>query len=238
VPGSDGVMWVVWQLVALAAGLAVAVIIGLVNGYLVAYLGVSAILATLGTMTTVKGLAIGLTRGGVLSGFPAPVVFIGNGTVLGVPFSILVFLACAVPVAIWLARTPTGNAIYLIGSNERAARFSGNDPTQVMLRVYVLSSVLAAIAGIVMMARFNSANASYGESYLLVAILVAVLGGTDPFGGFGRVTGLILALLLLQVISSAFNLMGISQFLTLAIWGAILIAATAFTLRFGPHRQR
>lgn len=238
VPGTEGAAWVFWQVAAVAAGFAVAVVIGLVNGYLVAYLGVSAILATLGTMTAVEGLAIGLTRGGVLSGFPAPIVFIGNGTVLGVPVGIVVFLACALPVAVWLARTPSGNAVYLIGSNERAARFSGIDTRRVMLRVYVLSSVLAAVAGVVMMARFNSANATYGESYLLIAILVAVLGGVDPFGGFGKVAGLVLALILLQVISSAFNLLGLSQFLTLAIWGAILIAATAFTLRFGPHRQR
>ena len=91
----------------------------------------------------------------------------------------------------------------------------------------MLSSLLAGVAALVMMSRFNSANASYGESYLLVTILAAVLGGIDPFGGFGKVGGLVLALIILQVISSAFNLLGLSQFLTLAIWGALLIAVTA-----------
>ena len=78
-----------------------------------------------------------------------------------------------------------------------------------------------------MMARFNSANASYAESYLLVTILAAVLGGVNPAGGFGKITGLILSLIILQVISSAFNLLNFSQFLTLAIWGTILIIVTA-----------
>ncbi|MGY4343567.1 ribose/xylose/arabinose/galactoside ABC-type transport system permease subunit [Bradyrhizobium sp. GM7.3] len=78
-----------------------------------------------------------------------------------------------------------------------------------------------------MLARFNSANAAYGESYLLVTILAAVLGGIDPFGGFGKVGGLLLALIILQAISSAFNLLNLSQFLTLAIWGGILIAVAA-----------
>ena len=77
------------------------------------------------------------------------------------------------------------------------------------------------------MARFNSANASYAESYLLVTILAAVLGGVDPMGGFGKIAGLVLSLIILQVISSAFNLLNFSQFLTLAIWGTILVAVMA-----------
>lgn len=238
VPGTEGAFSYVMMAVSLAAGFAVALIIGLINGFIIAYLGVSPILATLGTMTMVKGLAIGLTRGNVISGFPDPIVFIGNGTLLGVPVGILVFLACAIPVAIWLAHTPTGNAIYMIGSNEKATRYSGVDTRRVMLKVYVVSSLLACVAAVVMMARFNSANASYGESYLLVTILAAVLGGVDPFGGAGKVIGLVLALVILQIISSAFNLLGLSQFLTLSIWGVILIAATAFALRMraGPQR--
>ncbi len=238
VPGTEGLTSYALIAVSLAAGFVVALIIGLINGYVIAYLGVSPILATLGTMTLVKGLAIGLTRGNVISGFPEPIVFIGNGTIAGVPFGILVFLACAIPVSIWLSRTPTGNAIYMIGSNEKATRYSGVDTRRVMLKVYVASSLLAAVAAVVMMSRFNSANASYGESYLLVTILAAVLGGVDPFGGAGKVIGLILALVILQVISSAFNLMGLSQFLTLSIWGAILIGATAFALRYRNKQRR
>lgn len=230
VPGAEGVMWGVWQIVAILAGLAVATVVGLVNGYVIAYLGVSPILATLGTMTLCKGLSIGLTRGNVISGFPDPIVFLGNGTVLGIPTAMLVFLGLCVPVALLLNRTPFGHKIYMIGSNERATRFSGVDTRRVLLRVYVISSLLAAVAALVMLARFNSANASYGESYLLVTILAAVLGGVDPFGGFGRVGGLLMALILLQVISSAFNLMNFSPFLTIAIWGALIIAVSGFSV--------
>jgi ribose/xylose/arabinose/galactoside ABC-type transport system permease subunit len=115
----------------------------------------------------------------------------------------------------------------MIGSNEKATRFSGVDTRGVLLRVYVLASLLASVAGLLMMARFNSANADYGQSYLLVTILAAVLGGIDPMGGFGKVSGLVLALIALQLISSAFNLLNLSEFLTLAIWGGILIAIAA-----------
>lgn len=217
---------------AMLAGLGVAAVIGLVNGFVIAYVGVSPILATLGTMTLCKGLAIGATRGNVISGFPDAFTALGNGVIFGgavyaVPVSMLIFIACAIPVAVMLNRTPFGAKIYMIGSNEMATRYSGVDTRAVTLRLYVLSSLLAAVAAIVMMAHLNSANASYGESYLLVTILAAVLGGVDPFGGFGKVGGLVLALVILQVISSAFNVLGFSQFLTLAIWGGTLIAVSA-----------
>ena len=227
IPGSEGITWVGWQVLAIASGFAVAALVGLVNGFVIAYLGVSPILATLGTMTLCKGLAIGLTHGNVISGFPDPIVFIGNGTVFGVPFALIVFALCALPVAIMLNATPFGAKVYMIGSNEKATRYSGVDTRSILLKLYVFSSLLAGVAGVVMLARFNSANAAYGESYLLVTILAAVLGGVDPFGGFGKVAGLILALIILQVISSAFNLLNLSQFLTLAIWGGILIAVAA-----------
>ena len=226
-PGTEGVVWVLWQAAALVAGIALAGLIGLINGVLIAHLRVSPILATLGTMTICKGIAIGLTRGNVISGFPEPIVFLGNGTVFGVPMALLIFLACALPLSVLLARTPFGVSTAMMGSNEAATRFSGVETRRVTVIVYVLSGLLAAMAAVVMMARFNSANASYGESYLLVTILACVLGGIDPAGGFGKVSGLIIALVILQLISSAFNQLDISPFLTLAIWGAILIAVTA-----------
>jgi ribose/xylose/arabinose/galactoside ABC-type transport system permease subunit len=240
VPGAHGLMWGGWQVIAVLAGVAVASIVGLINGFVIAYLGVSPILATLGTMTMCKGLSIGITRGNVISGFPDPIVFLGNGTVAGVPVALLIFLALCVPIAVLLNKSPFGHKIYMIGSSEKATRYSGVDTRRVLLGVYVLSSLLAVVAALVMMARFNSANAAYGESYLLVTILAAVLGGVDPFGGFGKVGGLIMALILLQVISSAFNLLDFSPFLTVAIWGALIIVVTSLGVvlqNFGVSRR-
>jgi simple sugar transport system permease protein len=240
VPGAQGFMWGAWQVIAVLAGIAVAAAIGALNGAIIAYLGVSPILATLGTMTMCKGISIGLTRGNVISGFPDPIVFLGNGLIGGVPVAMIIFLALCAPVAVLLNKSPFGYKVYMIGSNEKATRFSGVDTRRVVLKVYVLSSLLAVVAALVMMARFNSANASYGESYLLVTILAAVLGGVDPFGGFGKVGGLVMALILLQVISSAFNLLNFSPFLTVAIWGALIIGVTALAVlreRLGGLRR-
>ncbi len=146
-------------------------------------------------MTMVKGISIGMTRGNVISGFPEPIVFIGNGTVVrraGRRSSSS--SPRAIPLAVMLNRTPLGTRDLHDRLEREATRFSGVDTRRVILKVYVLSSLLAAVAAVVMMARFNSANASYGESYLLVTILAAVLGGIDPIGGFGKVSGLVLSL--------------------------------------------
>jgi simple sugar transport system permease protein len=208
---------------ALLAGLATAALIGLLNGYLIAALEVSPILATLGTMILLNGLAIVLTRGYVLSGFPESIRFIGNGMVAGVPMPLIIFLLLAGLMALILNRTPLGTKIYLIGSNPVATFFSGVNNRQVLMRTYLISGLYAGMAGIIMISRFNSAKADYGKSYLLMTVLASVLGGVSAAGGFGKVSGLVIALIILQVVSSGFNLMGMNPFLTVALWGTILI---------------
>lgn len=223
-PGAEGMMLLAVEVSALFAGFATAAVIGTVNGLLIGYGRVSPILATLGTMTLIKGLAIGLTHGSVISGFPPLVVFLGNGAVLGIPMPLILFGIVALVLAFILTRTPFGVIAALMGSNQQAVRFSGANTRAALLGVYLLSAMVAATAGFVMMARFDSANAAYGESYLLVTILACVLGGISPTGGFGRVSGLVIALVILQLISTACVLLGLSQFLTLALWGGILLA--------------
>ncbi len=221
----------VWLLLAIfLVGLLLSILVGLLNGVLIAHFRVHPMLATLGTMTAVKGIAIGLSHGNVISGFPESVVFIGHGSVWGVPVALLVFCLVFVPLGIFLKRTPLGTTIALIGYNERAAHFSGVNTKRSLMWVYLISAVLSFVAGAIMMARFDSANAAYGESYLLTAILAAVLGGVNPMGGFGKVGGVIISLLILQLMSTASILLDLSQFITLAIWGLILILASGGTV--------
>lgn len=214
-------------ILAVLAGLTVATLIGLLNGVIIAYLGVSPILATLGTMTLIEGVSVALTRGDVISGFPEGIRFIGNGQVFGLPMPTLIFAACALLVALFLNRTPFGVGVYMIGSNEQATAFSGIHVKKVLVKIYALSGLLCGIAALIMISRFNSANAGYASSYLLVTILAAVLGGVNPDGGFGKVLGLVLSLIVLQVISSGLNLFGLSSHLTIALWGGILILVIA-----------
>ena len=230
IPAQPAALAVLCQIGALCAGLLVACLIGALNGLIIAYLDVSPILTTLGTMTMVKGLSIGLTHGGVISGFPPLVLFLGNASILGIPVALIVLLLVALPLAVMLNRSPFGNLVAMVGSNEPAVRYSGVDTRWVLVRIYILSGLLAGLGGVIMMARFNSANAAYGESFLLVTVLAGVLGGVDPMGGFGKVSGLLIALAILQLISTAFNLLGFSGFLTLTIWGATLVSVAGVGL--------
>ncbi len=216
-----GAAWLI--VLAIAAGLATALIIGLINGALIAGLNVSPILATLGMMTLVNGMTIVITKGYVISGLPNAVRFIGNGTIAGIPFCTILFALCALILAIVLNRTPLGFKIYMLGSNPTASYFAGVSNRAVLFKTYLLSSLYAGIAAMIMMSRFNSAKAGYGASYLLVTVLASVLGGTSASGGFGRVAGIVMALVILQVVSSGFNLLRVSSFLTIAIWGIIII---------------
>ena len=228
-----------WLLLALVAGLVLCAIVGLVTGLLVAVVGVHPILVTLGTMTLLHGISIYFTRGRTLSGFPEPLIVVANETIFGIPISFVLFTVVAIAVHVFLTRTALGIRIHMIGSNPEATRFSGVDTARVLVSVYLLSSLLCWLAAVVMMARFNAAGADIAQFYLLITILAAILGGIDPYGGFGRIAGLFVALIILQVIASGFNIMGLSPHLALASWGGILLLVVAIKLaKFGFVRAR
>ncbi len=213
-----------WLVVlAILAGLLVAALVGLINGFLIAVLDISPILATLGMMIMLGGVSLVLTKGYVISGFSPALLSIGNKDIFGIPVPMLIFLACAGAMSVILNKTPLGTQIYLLGSNPVACFYSGVNNKAVLFRTYIISGIYSGIAAIIMISRFNSAKADYGESYLLLTVLAAVLGGVSAAGGFGKVSGLVLSLVILQIISSGLNLMGISNFLTLALWGIVLI---------------
>ncbi len=197
---------------------------GLVNGVLVATLAIPPILATLGTMQLFTGIAVVLTKGSALHGFPEPFLWLGNGYVFGVPVPLAVFALFMALFTFLLGKTAWGFKLYVLGINPTASKFSGIRNASVLIRTYMMSGVLAAAAGLVMYARTNSAKADYGVSYILQAILVAVLGGIDPNGGRGRPVGVLLALLSLQFLSSGFAMLRFSNFSKEFVWGALLLA--------------
>jgi simple sugar transport system permease protein len=122
-----------------------------------------------------------------------------------------------------MTRTKLGFSNYMVGSNIEATRYSGISTRRVIILIYALSGAMCALAGIIMMARFNSVRVGHGESYVLITVLACFLGGVNPFGGFGKVVSVFLALIVLQLLSSGLNLLGASQHLATAIWGIMLI---------------
>jgi simple sugar transport system permease protein len=208
---------------AFGASLAVGLCAGFFNGLLVARLGLPPILATLGSGLVFTGLAIALTGGSAVMGLPPAAAWVGNSTILGVPTPLILFGLLALGLSLVLTRTAFGVKVRMYGANPLAARFAALDIDALLIRVYVASGVLAAIAGTVVMSRANSAKADYGSSYLLLAVLIAVLGGVNPYGGYGKIIGVVLAVLSMQFLSSGLNMVGASNFVRELIWGSLLI---------------
>lgn len=230
---------------ALALGIAFALAVGaaagLVMGLVIAHTGAHPILVSLAMMIFLRGLGEFLTRGGDISGFSPELQALGQGMVLGVPAPLIVFLGMAVLWHVMLSRTRHGFSVYMIGSNIRAAEYSGLHTKRTLTLIYTISGLACAVAGIVMAARFNSVRVGHGEALLLVTVLACFLGGVDPFGGFGKVMPVVVALLILQALSSGLNLVGANQHLSTAVWGLFLIGVMGVrwgTARWGARRRR
>jgi simple sugar transport system permease protein len=227
--GADG-QGVAFTIAFVSVALPVGILCGLINGLLISRAGFSPILATLGTQLAFTGLAVALSGGPAVSlGYIEPFVQIGNGSFLGVPISFWMFGVSVAVVAWILGRTRFGLRLYLMGSNAKAAHYTGINTAQVALLTYTLSGFLAAIAGIIFASSSSTAKWDYGGSYLLIAILIAVMGGINPDGGYGKIAGLVLSAAALQMLSSALNLAGMSNFLKDFTWGLLLLLSIIFT---------
>lgn len=224
---ADGSNVVPVLIVAIVAALLVGVIAGLLNGVLISYVGVTPILATLATMTLYNGFAVGIRGGRSITGLPREFQLIGNGAVVGVPIPMIVLLVSAFLLAVYINRTGAGLQTLLLGSNDTAARYTALPVRRIVLTTYMLSGLLSGMAGVLIAGRASSANPDYGATYLLLAIVIVVLGGVNPYGGFGRVTGVLLATFVLQTVATGFNALRLSQFLYQFAQGFILVAVMA-----------
>ena len=216
--------------------LGVGALSGAAMGAVIAYIGAHPILVSLAMMIFLRGLGEFLTKGGDISGFPQYLAVLGHGSFLGIPVPLILFGLCALAWHVLLTRTRHGFASRMIGSNLKAATYSGVHTKRTLVLIYTLSGVMCAIAGILMLSRFNSVRVGHGEALLLVTVLACFLGGVDPFGGFGRGVPVVIALVVLQVLSSGLNLLGANQHLSTAVWGLFLVGV--MILRWGAGRWK
>lgn len=221
--GVTGPVAVLWLVAAVGVAIVVGAVAGLLNGVLVSRFGLPPILATLGSGLVFTGIAVAMTGGSAVMGFPDVVAVIGNATLLFVPVPLVIFALLALGLHVLLTRTGFGLRVTMYGANPLAAFFAAIDVDRILLRVYMLAGMFSSVAGLVIMSRANSAKADYGSSYLLLAVLIAVLGGVNPYGGYGRVVGVVLAVLSMQFLSSGLNMLQVSNFAREMIWGALLL---------------
>jgi erythritol transport system permease protein len=214
--------------IALMAGM----VLGLVNGSLVARLRVAPFIATLGMLYVARGLAMLISGGATFpnlggqaalrnTGFP----WLGAGIVLGVPTPIWLMAALAAAGAFAAARTPFGRQVYAIGGNERAALLAGVRVRPVKLGVYVISGFCAALVGLIIAAQLGASHPATGETFELNAIAAVVLGGTSLMGGRGTIGGTLVGAFVIGILADGLVLLGVSEFWQMVIKGLVIVFA-------------
>ncbi|EJM78924.1 ABC transporter permease subunit [Pseudomonas sp. GM55] len=213
---------------AIAAGLGVGLLLGLVNGALVAFGKLPAFIVTLGGLTAMRGIARLIGEDKTVFNPDLSFAYIGNDTLFGVPW--LVVIAMVVVTLSWLIlrRTVLGVQIYAVGGNPEAARLSGIKVWKVLLFVYALSGLLAGVGAIMTSARLMAANGlQMGQSYELDAIAAVILGGTRFTGGVGTIIGTLIGALIIATLSNGLILLGVSDIWQYIIKGVVIIGAVA-----------
>ena len=211
--------------VSIIVGLLVGTLIGFVNGFLVAKFRIAPFIATLGMMTSARGLALIYTDGRPLSQLAPGFNFLGQDTILGLPVPIWLFGGVAALIYIVLNRTRFGRHVYAIGGNDQAARVSGIKISRVQIGIYTLIGLLAGLAGLILAARIGSGNPQLGTGIELDAITAAVIGGTSFNGGVGTVWGVVVGAILIGVINTGLDLMNVSPFMQMVVKGVIIVVA-------------
>ena len=212
---------------AMAACLTVGVLGGLLNGLLVTRAGLPSLVVTLGTLALYRGLALVILGPRGISGFPIEFTTFGFGRIPGtpIPWPFLVYAILALGLGFLLHATPTGRRLYAIGKNVGAARYSGIEVQRTKLRLFVLSGTVAALAGILLTARFASARADLAQGMTLTVVTVVLLGGVNIFGGRGTIPGVALAALTLALLGNVLRLTNVSaEIHSIAVGGLLIVS--------------
>ncbi|KAA9157478.1 ABC transporter permease [Amycolatopsis acidicola] len=214
-------------IVAVLAGLALGAACGLVNGVLVRFGQVPALVVTLGTLYAYRGAVYFWAGGQQINADKLPQSFLefGNSSVLGIPWLVLIAVVVLVIAGLFLRNYRAGRELYAIGSSPQAAELAGIKVGRNTIGAFLVSGALAGLAGVLFAARFGTIDAAAGNGYELNVVAAAVVGGVAVFGGSGSVWGAALGALLLTVIGSALAVLDINQFWQQAIVGALILLA-------------
>ena len=222
---------------AIIVALVVGALCGIFNGFLVSVLKIPAMLATLGTYQLYMGIAVVASKGSTVSGVTSFSSF-AYMTVAGIPMPFIVFVLMIVVISFIMGKTKFGKRVHLVGTNEKASKFAGINTVSVLIRTYMLSGIVSAVAGLLSLSRINSAKADFSSSYTMQTILISVLGGINPDGGFGSIPGVAIAVLILQMLSSYLNMFpNISNYYRDLIWGVALIAVLIMNFTIEKRRM-
>lgn len=220
------------------AAIAVGALCGLINGMIVANFSISAMLVTMATSSIFTGIGIILTEGKTVSKTPESFTYFGNHTLLGLPYT-LWLLILAILFTVWLLKcTRFGFEVRFVGSNPRASHYTGMNNKMILLKAYLYSGIMSAICGLEILARTDTAKSDYATTYVFQAILCAVLGATNPNGGFVKISCMILSLISLQFLSSGFNMLRLGGYFKEFAWGLLLLIVLSMNFIAEEIRRR
>lgn len=213
---------------ACLAGVGVGVLCGVANGLLVTAIDMPPFIATLGTMSVTRGLALVLTGGVAVYELPEAFAVLGNGSLVGIPIPVIILAAVTAFIVLILRKMPLGRYAYAIGSNVEAARMSGIDVSRQLIWVYTICGALSGLAGVILASRIVTGQPTAGLGYELDAIAACVIGGTSLFGGVGTALGSVTGAGLMGMIRNGSNLLNVSAFWQQIVIGVIIWIAVAW----------
>jgi ribose transport system permease protein len=210
---------------AVTAGMGIGGLLGFVNGVLISRVKVPPFIATLGMMSFARGLALAYTGGKPVTGFDEGFRFIGTGVIANIPMPVIIAFVVLLSGYILLTRTRVGTYLYALGENREAAFFSGIATGFYTNFVYTVSGILAALSGMILIARLDSAQPVIGMGYEFDAIAAVVIGGTSLAGGEGKISGTLLGVLIIAMLNNGLNLINVSSFYEQIVKGVVIALA-------------
>jgi rhamnose transport system permease protein len=238
------VLGVTWQNLGLPLPLAVVVALlagafaGFVNGWFITRVRVPPLIMTLATLALYRGLAEGISEARSVRGYPEDFYILGQGEIAGVPTQLWILLVAAILFWVVLARTTFGRALYAIGHNETAARFSGIAVDRIKLIIYTASGFMAGLSAVIFVSRVTTTRSDMGTGLELDVIAAVVLGGTSIFGGVGTITGTIIGFVLIQLLKNGLALTGVKGDATIIVIGGVLILSILITTLLERRKGR
>ena len=212
---------------AVFVGILTGLFCGFLNGLMTTQLRINPFIVTLGTLGIYRGVALIISNGLPVHNLPPEFSYLGEGTLLGIPFVWFLLVVCAVIVHIVLERTKHGRYVFAIGSNPEAALYAGIPTSFHTMTVYTIGGALTGLAGMIEASRLMTGQPTAGQGYELQAIAAVVIGGGSLRGGEGTVIGTLVGAFIMGLLANGSDLLGISPYLQQAIIGAVIIAAVA-----------
>jgi ribose transport system permease protein len=213
---------------AIICSVLMAILIGVVNGFLVSSIGIPAIIATFATQIILEGAAYLLSGGTPIYGFSEKFKVIGQGYVGPIPVPVIIMICCFAIGSFILNKSFFGRYFYAVGGNEEAAKLSGIRVSFIKYLIYALSGLFAGLAGIVMLSRTNSAQPTAGKGYEFDVITCVVLGGVSIAGGYGKISNVVAGVLIIGILTNGMVLLNVSTYMQMVVKGLVLILAVGF----------